>query len=169
MRATVGTSARQLYEESIYYDNSEVIIEQAPEFAVLREIKIKREKEKSRFRLVFTVLLIFVLGLVIMFRYASITEISNNINEMNRDYANLKAESEILKANIAKEISLAKISEIAVNELGMQKPKSYQLVHISLNPIDYTEAKSIELTKDNEDSPWYQMFFNEIKLFLGLA
>ncbi|NLN05368.1 MAG: hypothetical protein GX166_11260, partial [Clostridiaceae bacterium] len=123
------------YGYDINYDFEEEYeerIEQSPEFAVLRELKIKRNNAKVKANLVVKVSIILILGLIIAFRYASITELGYKINTMQNQLDEIKAENSRLETNIARQMNLAEISQIAINELGMQKPQSYQIVRIKV-------------------------------------
>lgn len=66
-------------------------------------------------------------------------------------------------------MNLSEISEIAINELGMQKPQSYQIVRVSVLPTDQTEVLNLKFTKDKVQTPWYNNLLKDIKTFLGIC
>lgn len=109
---------------------------------------------------------IFVLGLLIVFRYASITELGYDVSELQNQYNLLKTENARIEVNIARQMNLSEISEIAINELGMQKPQSYQIVRVSVLPTDQTEVLNLKFTKDKVQTPWYNNLLKDIKTFL---
>ncbi|HHT93602.1 MAG TPA: hypothetical protein GXZ66_08905 [Clostridiaceae bacterium] len=175
-----SAGARELHTEDYDYDHAydygydfdydyEERIEQSPEFAVLRELKIKRNNAKVKANLVIKVSIIIILGLIIAFRYASITELGYKVNAMQNQLDEIKAENSRLETNIARQMNLAEISEIAINELGMQKPQSYQIVRINVVPTDQTEIHEMKFTKDENNTPWYKNVLDEIKAFLGIC
>lgn len=152
-----------------YEHEYEERIEKSPEFAVLRELKIKRNNAKVKANLVVKVSIILILGLIIAFRYASITELGYKVNAMQNQLDELKSENARIETNIARQMNLAEISEIAINELGMQKPQSYQIVRINVVPTDQTEIHDMKFTKEENNTPWYKNVFDEIKAFLGIC
>lgn len=175
-----SAGARELHTEDYDYDHAydygydfdydyEERIELSPEFAVLRELKIKRNNAKVKANLVIKVSIIIILGLIIAFRYASITELGYKVNAMQNQLDEIKAENSRLETNIARQMNLAEISEIAINELGMQKPQSYQIVRINVVPTDQTEIHEMKFTKDENNTPWYKNVLDEIKAFLGIC
>lgn len=146
------------------YDTQEEIDNES---YILKEIKIKRHNRRIKFGLVAKTIVVFIIGLLILYRYASITEINYKVNSKMKEYNNLKNENDRLSVDIAKSVNLQEIRRIAEERLEMQKPGSYQIIHISVPPVDQTELQNIEI-KTNNEMPWYDKIFKNIKQFFGI-
>lgn len=152
-----------------YEPETEAIPAVKQENRVIREIRLKRQRRKIKGWLLVKVSLIFALGLLVVFRYASITELGYKASRANQTYTRLQNENQRLEADIAGKMNIAEVARLAVERLGMQKPQDYQIVHIDLSPVDQTEAYRVEYTKDRHDSPWYDRVIRDVRSFLGLV
>ncbi|HOJ10800.1 MAG TPA: cell division protein FtsL [Clostridiales bacterium] len=105
---------------------------------VLKEKKQYKANNAIKLKMVASILLAFLIGFAVMYRYALIADMNYKISNMERQYEKLKNENSRLKVAIENETNLSRISEIAQNELGMQKPDKYQIVHIRVPKTSYT-------------------------------
>ncbi len=121
-----GTAARQL-EYDVYEENK-----------VLREKKRYKNNRKVKLKSVLTIVAILAAALVVMYRYAIITEMSYEINQKESDYNKLRNANALLKVEIETQTNLTDIKEIAETRLGMQTPDKSQLVYINVPREDYT-------------------------------
>ncbi len=136
--------------------------------AVIRELQIKRRHKKIKSGLLLKLALLFVLGLLVVFRYASITEMGYQVNSAKTTYETLKSDNDRMEVNLTRKVNLTEVSVIASQKLGMQKPQPYQIVRISVEPVDQTELLNVELTKELDETPWYEKLLQQVKSFLGL-
>lgn len=136
--------------------------------SVIKEIIIKRHNRRIKFGLTSKTFIVFLIGLLILFRYASITEINYKVNETTQKYNDLKNQNDRLGVDIAKSVNLQEIRRISEEKLGMQKPGSYQIIHISVPPIDQTELQNNDIRVMNGDKSWHEKFLNGIKQFFGI-
>lgn len=150
------------------YENEGQSEQKSHQSAVIRELLIKRQHKKIKSRLLLKCSLLFALGLLVMFRYASITEIGYQVNASQKTHETLQAENDRLEVNLARQVNLTEVSIIAMEKLGMQKPQPYQIVRISVQPMDQTELMHVELSSQSEELPWYQQVWQGLKAFLGL-
>jgi len=138
------------------------------ENSLIKEIKIKRHNRRIKFGLTAKTFLVFLIGLLVLYRYASITEINYKVDETIRNYNELKNQNDRLGIEIAKSINLQEIRRISEERLGMQKPSSYQIVNISVPPVDQTELPDIKIEVKTDNKSWNEKILIEIKQFFGI-
>ncbi len=121
-----GTSAEKI-DYDVYKENR-----------VLKEKRKRRSNNKVKFKIIFNIFLAFSLGIIIILRYAMITEMSYNINMKTKELNNIVNENSRLRVEIENNMNLAKVKEIAENKLGMQKPDKYQIVYLNIPKGDFS-------------------------------
>ncbi len=137
-------------------------IEQIP---VVREIRFKKAKVKFKFSMVVKIAALFTLGLLVIFRFAQITELGYQTNDINDQYEALVMENEQLQVSIEKEINLAEIRQIAESRLNLQAPNESQIIYIETTTsdrVDYTGTVEEETNVVQDIITW-------IKDFLGIG
>ena len=151
-----GTAAEKI-EYDVYKHNE-----------VLKEKKKYRANRLIKVKMVVGILLLFSLGLIVMYRYALIAEINFKISSKEKQYEELKNENSRLKVAIENETNLSKITQVAQNELGMQKPDKYQIVYIEVPKTSFTVTS--EQYKDNagKASTFLAELVNKIEMFMKL-
>ena len=151
-----GTAAEKI-EYDVYKHNE-----------VLKEKKKYRANRLIKVKMVAGILLLFSLGLIVMYRYALIAEINFKISSKERQYEELRNENSRLKVAIENETNLSKITQVAQNELGMQKPDKYQIVYIEVPKTSFTVTS--EQYKDNagKASTFLAELVNKIEMFMKL-
>lgn len=135
------------------------------EIPVVREIRFKKAKIKFKFSMVAKIATLFTLGLLVIFRFAQITELGYQTNDINAEYEAVAAENRQLQVNIEKEINLAEIRQIAETRLQLQSPNESQIVYIETTTsdrVDYTGTVEEETTVVQDIITW-------IKDFLGIG
>ena len=105
---------------------------------------------------------------MVVFRYASITEIGYRVSEAETEYNQLLAENERLEVAIKSELNLAEIQKLAKEKFDMQQPQTYQIVVLDVEPTDQTEILSQELPESPDERAWYEKIFDGLRDFLGL-
>jgi len=114
---------------------------------VLKTKKIHRSNYKSKIKMVLAILFILCCFLVLMYRYAFITELSYSVDKVVKNYDKIKNENMLLKIEIDKNLDLNKVREIAETKLGMHKPDKYQIVYVKVPKSDTTIIEN-SITKD---------------------
>ncbi|HHV98115.1 MAG TPA: cell division protein FtsL [Clostridiaceae bacterium] len=121
-----GTAAEKI-EYDVYEHNQ-----------VLKEKKIRRNNAKIKWKAVFGILVVFSLCLVLMYRYALITEMSLTAIRSEKEYNEIKNKNSRLRVEIEKQTDINTIMKIAEEKLNMQKPEKNQIVYIYVPKNDYT-------------------------------
>lgn len=116
-------------------------------YDVYRENEILRQKKKnkvnSKLKLsIFARLAVFfVCAMILMYRFAAITELNYKIGSMNRKIENLRNENARMAIDIEKSADLNYVEEIAVTKLGMQRPLKNQIVYVNIEKKDITSYR----------------------------
>ncbi len=134
-----GSAARQL-EYDVYEENT-----------VLKAKKRYKSYRKVKFKLVLSILAVLFAGLIVMYRFAAITQLSYNINQKEKIYSELRNENSILKVQVETETDLADIKETAETRLGMQIPDKSQIVYIRVPRNDYTVVMNAQEVSSEAD------------------
>ncbi len=121
-----GANARQL-QYDVYEENT-----------VLKAKKRYKNNRKVKLKLVLSILAVLIAGLMVVYRFAAITQLSYKINQSEKTYNELRNENSILKVQIETKTDLAEIKETAEIRLGMQVPDKSQIVYIKVPRNDYT-------------------------------
>ena len=151
-----GTAAEKI-EYDVYEHNE-----------VLKEKKKYRANRLIKVKMVVGILLLFSLGLIVMYRYALIAEINFKISSKEKQYEELKNENSRLKVAIENETNLSKITQVAQNELGMQKPDKYQIVYIEVPKTSFTVTSEQYKDNDGKASTFLAELVNKIEMFMKL-
>lgn len=137
--------------------------------AVLKSKKTARNNAKLKKRIVVHIFLIFGMCAIIMARYAQISQLNYDNNNLSKEYTALQNENTRLSLEIEKAMSLQSIREIAENKLKMHAPDKSQIVYISVPKQDVIvlaekkEPRLIVYAKDAADS--IKRFLNIFGLF----
>lgn len=152
-----GSTAQKL-EYDVYEENK-----------LLKAKKQFKSNSKIKRKAVLIVMVIFAACLVIMYRYALITEMNYNIAKMEKSYNELRNENSRLKLSIEKDMDLERVRKIAVEKLEMQEPDRYQVVHIYVPKNDFTIVaedykNGIQNTSDN----MFAVLLDKVSKFIRL-
>ena len=134
-----GTAAEKL-EYNVYEENK-----------VLKAKKKARSDGKTKLKVVCVILFMFSCCLVLMYRYALITELNYSVNKLDKVYNELRNDNSRLRMAIDNANDLENIRKVAEERLGMQKPDRYQIVYINVPKSDFTlVADTYKNTLDND-------------------
>lgn len=151
-----GTAAEKLTYD-VYEENK-----------VLSAKRKQRSNNKVKFRAVCTVLFVFTLGIIVIYRYALLTELNYNIGKQTRIYNDIKNGNIQLKAEIQNGMDLNKVREIAENKLGMQKPDKYQIVYIRVPKTDVTKVAEANNSAGTPNNGIISMFMDKAGKITGM-
>ncbi|WMM23362.1 hypothetical protein RBU61_10380 [Tissierella sp. MB52-C2] len=132
-----------------YYPTEELEVQKKPRKSQ-KKVKLKKKRNNGLAKLMILSMPLFFLGiaLLILFRYANITAVRQEITKLERQ----RAELEVVKQDLIGELegikSSTKISEDAITKLGMNYPEEGQVVYIAIN-----ENEMDSLEKVNKESP----------------
>ncbi len=151
-----GTAARKL-EYDIYEQNK-----------VLKAKRQYKNNRAAKFRLVLSIMAVFAAGLLIVYRFALITQISYNINESERAYSKMRNENSLIRLQVERDTDLTKIKEAAVTRLGMQKPDKSQIVYVRVPKNDYTVVLNSPDQADGIEGHAFTGILDKIAGFIDL-
>lgn len=151
-----GTAAVKL-EYDVYSENK-----------VLSEKKRNKARNKEKLKTVAITVAIFALGLVLMYRYALITDMSYKVNKADNEYNKIKNENSRLRVEIEKEIDLSNIKRLAEEKLNMQKPDKYQIVYLRVPKSDYTIVNSVYKMDEKQGNSMFASLFDRVSKFIQL-
>lgn len=114
---------------------------------VLKAKKTYKSNSKRKVRTILYILTAFGFLLILLARYAYITELNYNINKMQKSYEEIKNENFRLIVDMEKNINLQKVKQKAEERLGMHKPDKYQIVYVDLPKEDVTQISGKYLNK----------------------
>lgn len=104
--------------------------------------KVSVAKTGSWFKTVIFVAFAALLAFAIINSKATISEISTQISEQNAKLEEAKSDNTLLQSRLDNMVTLSKVDEIAVSELGLQKTSKNQVHYISI--YDRTMVQAAE-------------------------
>ncbi len=151
-----GTSARKI-DYNVYEENK-----------VLKAKKKAKLNNKIKTKMIFSVLVVFALGFVILGRYATLTQLNYSVSEYKNAYTELQDKNVKLKVEIQGKTDLNKVKQIAETKLGMQKPDKYQIVYVDVPKTDVTVVndKYADAAVSGENGSISTLLYNVAK-FIG--
>lgn len=135
-----GSAARQL-EYDVYEENQ-----------VLKAKKRYKSNRKIKLRMVVAIIAVLAAGLAVMCRYAIITKMTYDLNQLEKDYDRMRNENSALKVQIETKTDLNEVKEAAENRLGMQMPDKSQIIYIKVPRNDYTVVMTPKTQAGHDDS-----------------
>ena len=167
-----GSAVREAEPEYVVPSEDEIYVyeqERRRGNAVLREIKLKKQRRKAKTGILFQVSLLLALGLIVGVRYASITEINYRNQALQKQLDTVNSEVQRRRVELDSSMSLTQLAEIAETELGMQKPQPYQIKYVEVERIDQTELADVELTGTTDETSWLERVRGSVLEFLGIT
>ncbi len=146
-------------DENYVYGNTaeklEVGYSELPQERIIKRKKIiKKTKSniKAKLKMVSLVLLSFSLCLILMYRYAIITQLSYDLNKKTASYEKFQDSNTKLQIEIEEQVSLDRVKLVAEEKLGMHKPNKYQIVNVGVPRESYTQIRDgYEFAKQKEN------------------
>ncbi len=133
-------------KELSYYPTEVLEVKEKPKKNT-KVIKEKKKKNNSFAKLIIMIIPMVFLGIAlsILFRYANITEVRQEITKLERQKIELEKTKLDLVAELEGIKSSAKIAEDAITKLGMNYPTEGQIVYLSVNEnnVEHVEKSSI--------------------------
>lgn len=135
-----GSAAKQL-EYDVYQENE-----------VLKAKKTYRTNKKVKFKMVLSIMTLLFAALIVMYRFAVITQLSYTISQHEASYNELRNQNSLLRVQIESKTDLSAIKDAAETELGMQMPDKSQIVYIRVPRKDYTLVMNQTETKKDSST-----------------
>lgn len=133
-----GSTARNL-EYDVYEENS---------FLRNKRKKFKYTQIKTKMFLIS--LLLFACGMIVMYRYAIITELNYDIQDARVMYDRIQNDNLVTRMSIQSSLDLANVRDIAENDLRMHEPRREQIVMINVPRDDFIQG-NVNLAKDSDN------------------
>lgn len=116
-----------------------------------KAIQKQKAKVKEMFRNLVVASLVFGMFFLICYRYSSINESFNELNNLKTDVKNKQTINAQLESNIKQNTDLAYIENYAKYQLGMQKPKESQIQKVSVGKQDKI-ITPVNIIEEEEES-----------------
>ena len=137
--------------------------------AVIKAIRVKKRRRKFKASLTFKIMILFAIGLLVVLRYASITELGYKVSDAKSRYEEIVGENERIAAQIESSMNINELTTVAKEKFGMQRPQTYQMVMLDVKSSDQTEYYDIELKEAQDTRPWYTIVIDAVKDFIGIV
>ncbi len=139
-RYVYGSAAEKIKHEQQYSPDSrnDTYYDPYEQNSVLKSKKNARNNAKLKKKIMINMFLIFGMCAVIMLRYAQISQMNYDNNNLSKQYVAMQNENIRLSLEIEKAMSLQSIRDIAENKLNMHAPEKSQIVYISVPKEDIT-------------------------------
>lgn len=147
-KKTSTTSAKKQTSKKTSLDpvvfNKKVAVKKPQEITLKRPVSNLKTKNvakqkarvKEMFRNVVTALFVFGMLFLICYRYSTINEAFNNLNNVKNELKNKNTVNAQIESNIKQNTDLSYIENYAKYQLGMQKPKDSQIQKVSVQKQD---------------------------------
>lgn len=134
-------------KELSYYPTEALEVKEKPRKKTRKIQEKKKKKNNSLAKLTIMSIPMVILGIAlsILFRYANITAVRQEITNLERQKVELEKVKLDLVADLEGIKSSVKIAEEAVTKLGMNYPTEGQIVYVSINEnkVEHVEKNSI--------------------------
>ncbi|MBU5313530.1 hypothetical protein KQI38_16020 [Tissierella carlieri] len=134
-------------KELSYYPTEALEVKEKPRKKTRKIQEKKKKKNNSLAKLTIMSIPMVILGIAlsILFRYANITAVRQEITNLERQKVELEKVKLDLVADLEGIKSSVKIAEDAVTKLGMNYPTEGQIVYVSINDnkVEHVEKSSI--------------------------
>lgn len=152
-----------LVPERKTYENSE-----EEKYKKIRESQreaLRRKKHlklKSQARIIMSIVIIFIMGITIIYRYSEIYTMQGKLLNLQNEERNITSQNENLKYKLSSYDDIKEIQKNATEKLHMIQPNDSNVVHVNLS------KNSITVKKDGNTNNKSKNIFEVImsKLFL---
>lgn len=97
----------------------------------------KKNNKKEKIKIIKNILLIFVIGFVLIWRYAIIYNMQKNLGDIHHNIRTINKENENLKIHLVKYSSVENIEDSALSEIHMLKPDRGQIMYLKLDKDNF--------------------------------
>lgn len=126
-----------------------------------KNVAKQKARVKEMFRNVVTALFIFGMLFLICYRYSTINEAFNNLNNVKNELKNKNTVNAQIESNIKQNTDLSYIENYAKYQLGMQKPKDSQIQKVSVKKQDKI-LMPVEIKEDLEEKNFFEKLIDKI-------
>ena len=101
------------------------------------QLKMRKQQTKQKLMVLRMIVFVFIVGVVLLFRYASIYKMQADLLSNKTEVSNLKAQNESLKLILAKSSNIKSVEETAINNLHMVRANSSQVIMVDLTKKNF--------------------------------
>lgn len=160
--------------EALDYSDEDVY-KQPQRKKVLRKIKkgtivrrVKNDKPKISWYVLITIIIIFMGTMSVSINYTLISSDRYKASVLSKELKILKEENAALRVQISESYDIKDIERIATLELKMSKPKSHQIIHITIPKESYSIVHNSNLNYYfNDYNEEEKNFLNKILSFFN--
>lgn len=121
----------------------------------------QKARVKEMFRNIVTALFVFGMLFLICYRYSTINEAFNNLNDVKNELKNKNTVNAQIESNIKQNTDLSYIENYAKYQLGMQKPKDSQIQKVSVKKQDKI-LLPVEIKEDVEEKGFFEKIIEKV-------
>ncbi len=118
--------AKELYHQQVKKRQRALPLEEKKQ-----QVAVQGVGPQTKLKLVGMVFCCFLLALAVVVQYSRVVGTTREISGREREIAQIQDNNRRLQLEVSRLSSLQRIEEIAVNELGMRRPESGQVVIVS--------------------------------------
>lgn len=119
----------------------------------LIKLEVKRlnkqmdKRVNNKVKTLSSIALIFIIGVIIIFRYTSIYNVQKNLSNIKNETISINKENENLKVELVKASNLINVEKIATEKLHMVRAEKTQAIYADLTKENFAKVTSVN--KDN--------------------
>lgn len=95
--------------------------------------KKKRIKASTKFRFMLTVLLLFLMGMGVLYQYSRINQVNQDIVSMEKELKEIQMINDSKEGQLVSSLDLDHIETYAKEQLGMVDPAGEQYTYLAIN------------------------------------
>jgi cell division protein FtsL len=120
-------------------------------------IKKREKRVNSKAKTLRNIALVFIIGVTLIFRYASIYNIQKNLSNIKSEVVNLNKENENLKVELVKASNLNNVEKIATEKLHMVRTEKSNAIYMDLTKENFVKVASAN--KDQSQLSFLQKIY----------
>lgn len=122
-----------------YSDEKHKKLEKAKKEA---QINMRRQQTRQKLLVMRMIAFVFVVGVVLLLRYAYIYKMEANLLSYKTEISNIKAQNESLRLILAQSSNIKSVEETAINNLHMVRANSSDVIMVDLTKENFKLAKA---------------------------
>lgn len=123
--------------QEYYYEEDYMTPQRMPKNKGKEDPKAKNKVKNKKKKKVAIGILSFAVALAIVYRYAMINNANMEVINLKKEYESIDKTNTQLMLAAERSVDLKEVERYATEELGLQKPQSYQIEYINLNKQDF--------------------------------
>jgi len=105
------------------------------------QFKIRKQQTQQKLTVLKMISFVFIVGVILLFRYASIYKMQANLQSYKTEISNVKAQNESLKLILAKSSNIDAVEETAVTQLHMVRANASEVMLVDLTKQNFKSAQ----------------------------